>query len=217
MVEGCPPHPRNRTVVTPIPVIPVIAAAVEGAVLGQPAAVQVQVQPLLPLQLPTLGKFATMAVPPPVPNAGAALTAAPGLVGAANNAVKEKAVLAQCFVANAAMVGVGLPIIVNEADAAAMHRPRCIDNMEVSDGINRAILQSTAMIGEAISARGCCPPLAAAGNAATYVPSINSKLELLHKQHKLAIKVGDELSIVHCERMICLLEANEAREMDGGH
>jgi hypothetical protein len=102
-------------------------------------------------------------------------------------------VLAQRFVANAAKVGVGQPIIVNEADTAAMHWPRCIDNMEVIDGINRAILQLTAMIREAISARGCCPPPAAAGNAAAYVPTVNSKLELLYKQCKHAIEVGDEL------------------------
>jgi hypothetical protein len=107
MVEGGPPCPRNRMVVTPVPVVPVIAAAVEGAILGQPTAVQVQVQPQLPPQLPTLGKFAAMAVPPPVPIAGAALPAAPGQVGSANNAVQERAVLAQCFVANAATAGVG--------------------------------------------------------------------------------------------------------------
>jgi hypothetical protein len=89
--------------------------------------------------------------------------------------------------------------------------------MEVIDGINHAILQLTAMIGEAISARERWPPHVAAGNAAAYVLAIDSKLESLHKQCKLAIKVGDELWITHCERMICLLEAKEAREMEGGH
>jgi hypothetical protein len=89
--------------------------------------------------------------------------------------------------------------------------------MEVIDGINCAILQSTAMIGEAISAKGCCAPPAAADNTAAYVPTIDSKLELLHKRHKFAIKVGEELSIAHCKRMIHLLEAQEAREMEGGH
>ncbi len=63
--------------------------------------------------------------------------------------------------------------------------------------------------------RGPLP--AAAGDAAAYVPMIDSKLELLHKQRKLAIGVGNELSIAHCERMIHLLESNEAREMEGGH
>jgi hypothetical protein len=88
-----------------------------------------------------------MAVPPPAPNAGAMLPAAPGQAGAANNVTRERAVLAQHVIANAAMARVGQPIIVNnEANTAAMHRPRCNDNMEVIDGINHAILQATAMI-----------------------------------------------------------------------
>jgi hypothetical protein len=32
------------------------------------------------------------------------------------------------------------------------------------------------------------------------------KLESLLKQRKLAIKVGDQLSIAHCEKMIRMLE-----------
>jgi hypothetical protein len=167
MAEGGPPQPCDRTIVTPLPVIPVITAVVEGAVLGQLAAVRVQVELQLPLQLPTLGKCSTMAVPPPVPNTGAALPATPRQGGAANNAVQERAVLAQRFIANATTVGVGQPIIVNKANAAAICWPHHIDNMEVIDGINCAILQLAAMIGEAISARGCCPPPAAAGNAAS--------------------------------------------------
>ena len=115
------------------------------------------------------------------------------------------------------MVGVEQPIIVDKANAAAMHWLFCIDNIEVIDGINCAILQSTKMIGEAISAREHHPPPVAAGNAAAYVPTINSKLELLHKQHKLALEVGDELWIAHCRRMIRLLEAKEAREVERGH
>jgi hypothetical protein len=106
---------------------------------------------------------------------------------------------------------------VDKGNAAAMHWPHCIDNMEVIDGINCAIFQSTLMIREAISARGHCPPPVAAGNAAAYVLTSNSKLELLHKQCKPAIEVGDELLIAHCKRMIHLLEAKEAREMEGGH
>jgi hypothetical protein len=113
------------------------------------------------------------------------------------------------------MVGVEQPIIVDKANAAEMHWPRCIDNN--IDGINCAILQSTKMIGEAISAREHHPPPVAAGNAAAYVPTINSKLELLHKQCKLAIEVGDELWIPHCRRMIRLLEAKEAKEVERGH
>ncbi len=169
------------------------------------------------MQQPTLGKFATMAMLPPVPNAGAMLPFAPRQVGAANNAAQRRAVLAQHFVANAATAGVGQPIIVDKANTAAMHRPHFINNLEVIDGINCAILQSPEMIGEAISARGHCPPPAAAGNAAYYVLMINLKLALLHKQHKLTIKVEDKLLIAHCKRIICLLIAKEAREMEGGH
>ena len=101
-----------------------------------------------------LGEFAAMAVPPPAHNAGAWLPAAPGQAGAVNNAACKAAVAAQRFVANAVTAGVGAPIVVNEADAAAMRRPRHLDNMEVIDGINCAILHSTAMIGEALKARG---------------------------------------------------------------
>jgi hypothetical protein len=63
---------------------------------------------------------------------------------------RKATVVGQCFVANAATAGVGAPIIVDEADAAAMSRPRHTDNMEVIDGINHAILQSMSMIGEAL-------------------------------------------------------------------
>jgi hypothetical protein len=123
--------------------------------------------------------------------------------------------LAQLLVANAATAGVGQPIIVYEANAAEILQPRCINNMEVIDGINHAILHSTVMIEEAIRARERCPPPVAAGNAAAYVPTINSKLESLHKQCKLATKVRDQLSIAHCKKMFCLLEAQEARKMEG--
>ncbi len=76
MVGGGPPCPPDRTIVTPIPPVPVIAMGDGGAVLGQPITVQVQKQQQPPLQLPTLGKFATMDVPPPAPNTGAMLPAA---------------------------------------------------------------------------------------------------------------------------------------------
>ena len=45
---------------------------------------------------------------------------------------------------------------------------------------------------------------------------LNGKLEVLHKQCKLAIEVSDQRSIAHCKHMIHLLEEKEAREMDGG-
>ncbi len=137
-------------VVTPVP-----ARAVEEEANQPPAAVfQLGAQQMTPPQLPILGEFAAMAVPPPAHNAGAWLPAAPGQAGAVNNAACKAAVAAQRFVANAVTAGVGAPIVVNEADAAAMRRPRHLDNMEVIDGINCAILHSTAMIGEALKARG---------------------------------------------------------------
>ncbi len=88
MVKGGPPSPHNRTVVTPALPIPVFTAD-EGAI-HQPIAVQVEEQQQLPLQLPTIGEFATMNVPPPAPNAGATLPAAPGQAGAANNMARER-------------------------------------------------------------------------------------------------------------------------------
>jgi hypothetical protein len=41
------------------------------------------------------------------------------------------------------------------------------------------------------------------------------KLELLLKQRKLAIEVGDQLLTAHCKKMIRMLEEKEAREMEG--
>jgi hypothetical protein len=117
VVEGDPHRPHNRMVVTPVSPIPVIAAD-EGAI-HQPFAVQVQEQQQLPPQLPTLGKFAAMDVPPTASNAGAALPAAHGQAGAVDNAARVRAVLAQCFMANAATAGVGQPIIVDKANTAA--------------------------------------------------------------------------------------------------
>jgi hypothetical protein len=150
VVEGGPPRPqvkagagRTGTVVTPVPV-----RMVDGG------AVRVQGQQPLPPQLPTLDQFVAIAVPPPAPNAGAGLPAAPGQVEAANSAAREAAVAAQRFVANAATAGVGQPVVVDEANAAAMRRPRRIDNMEIINGINPAIMASTNLIGEAIRVKG---------------------------------------------------------------
>jgi hypothetical protein len=55
-----------------------------------------------------------------------------------NNAACKAAVAAQRFVANAVMAGVGALIVADEADAAAMHYPCCLNNMEVIGGINFA-------------------------------------------------------------------------------
>jgi hypothetical protein len=172
LAEGDPPCPHDRTVVTPIPV----TMADEGAI-HWPASVRAQEQQQASPQLPTLGQFTTMVVPLPAPNAGAVLPAAPRQAGAVNNAARERAVLAQRLIADAARVGVGEPIVVDEVESAAMHQPRYIDNMEAVGGINCAILQSTAIIGDAISASEYFPPPATAGNAAAYVLTIDSKLE----------------------------------------
>ncbi len=185
-------------------------------------AVQAQGQQPLPPQLPTLDKFVAMAVPPPAPNAGAGLPAAPGQVAAANNAARKAAVAAQCFVANAATAGVRQPIVVYEANAAAMRRPRCINNMEVIDRINHAIMALTNLIGEAIRGKGASAAVrvstaaAAAGGTGT-TTTLNAKLESLQKQHKLAIEVGDSMSITHCKRMIRMMEERDLREMKGGN
>jgi hypothetical protein len=211
-----PPCPQAQAgavcagmVVTPVP-----ARAVEEGANHPPATVfELRAQQAAPPQLQTLGEFAAMAVPPPAPNSGAWLPAAPGQAGAANNAACKAAVAAQHFVANAATAGVGAPIIVDEADAAAMRHPHRLDNMEVIDGINHAILQLTMMFGEALKARVMA---AVAANGTGGAAAADCKLELLLKQRKLAIKVGNQLSIAHCEKVICTLQEKEAREMEGG-
>jgi hypothetical protein len=197
------------TVVTPISV-----CTVEEGAIHPPAAVfQLGEQQATPPQLPTLGEFTAMTVPPLAPNAEAWLPAAPGQVGTANNAACKAAVAAQRFVANSATAGVGAPIVVDEADAAVMRHPCHLNNMEVIDGINRTILQLTSMIGEALKVRG---EMAVAVGGTGGAAAANCKLELLLKQCKLAIEVGNQLLIAHCEKMICMLEEMEAKEIEGG-
>ncbi len=104
--------------------------------------------------VPTLDEFAIMAAHPLAPNAVEWLPAAPRWAGEANNAARKAAVAAQHIVANAAKAGVETPIVVDEADAAAMHCHRRLDSMEVIDVINSTILQSMLRIGEALKARG---------------------------------------------------------------
>ncbi len=121
--------------------------------------------------------------------------------------------MAQRFVANAVTAGVGAPIVVDEADTAAMHCPRCLINMEVIDGINCAILHLTTMIGEVLKARGATA-VATNGTGGGGVAA-DCKLESLLKRHKLAIKVGNQLLTAHCKKMIRMLDEKEAREMEG--
>ena len=116
----------------------------------------------------------------------------------------EAAVAAQCSVANAATPEVGQPIVVDEANAAVIHWPHCIDNMEVIDRINRAILASTNMIREVIRAKDATAATRVAmANAAAdrtgAAATLNAKLELLQKQCKLAIGVGNLMLISHCK------------------
>ena len=196
---------RARTVVTPVP----FRGAVEGA-----AAAAIQRDEQRALELPTLDEFAAMPVPPLAPNAGANLPAEPGQqVGAANNGARARAIANQRFIANAATAGVGQPIVVDEADATAMRRTRRIDNIEAIDGLNRAMMATTKLIGEAIRARG--ERMAAAGGRGDGGGDLDRKLESLHKRRKLAIEVGDQRSIEHCDRIIHILEEKEAREIEG--
>jgi hypothetical protein len=117
---------------------------------------------------------------------------------------------------------VGQPIIVDEANAAVMHWTHCIDNMEVIDRINRAILASTNMIREVIRAKGATAAArvamanAAAGGTGA-AATLNVKLELLQKQCKLAIRVGGSMLIAHCKWMIHMMEEKKLREMEGGN
>jgi hypothetical protein len=164
-----------------------------------------------------------MAVPPPAPNAGAGLPAAHGRAGAVNNAACKAAVAAQLFVANAATEGVGQPIVANKGKAAVMHWPYCINNIKIIGGINCAILASTNMIGEAAiraigtaAARSAKAAVAATGRTGA-ATTINSKLELLHKQCKLGIEISNLISIAHCKQMIHMTEEKEAKEMEGGN
>jgi hypothetical protein len=67
------------------------------------------------------------------------------------------------------------------------------------------------MIGEALKARAAVAEGGTGGAAAA-----DCKLESLLKQCKLAIEVGNQLSIAHYKKMICMLEEKEAKEMEGG-
>ena len=190
---------REITVVTPVQALAVVAND-GGQVVGQLAA---------PPQVPTLDE--AIPVPPPLNP-----PAAPGQVGAANNAARARAHAAHRFLANAATAGVGQPFVVDEADAAAMRRPRRIDNMDAIDGLNRAMNDTVRMIAESLGARARGTATAAAGrDGGGESAEIDRKLESLHKRRKLAIDVGDQVSIAHINRMSRILEEKEAREMEG--
>jgi hypothetical protein len=44
---------------------------------------------------------------------------------------------------------------------------------------------------------------------------LEAVISIVHKQRKLAIEVGDQRSIAHCDRIIRILEEKEAREIEG--
>ncbi len=88
------------------------------------------------------------------------------------------------------MAGVSQPITIDKANAVAMCWPQRINNMEVFNGFNCTILQSTAIIGEMIRARGAMVAAGKRGRGGEAVEA-DCKLELYHKQRKLAIEVGD--------------------------
>jgi hypothetical protein len=88
-------------------------------------------------------KFGAMLMPHHRINANAAaatLPADPGPAGVANNGAQERAVLQQCYVAAAAMAGVGPPEVVDEVDSAAMHWNCHVKNIAVIDEINQGFL-----------------------------------------------------------------------------
>ncbi len=111
-------------------------------------------------KLPSLNALAVMVVPPPPAITGAGLPAAPDLGGTAKNSASAIALLCQCFAVDAAMVGVGQPIVVDEADAAAIRWTCFVDNMDDINSINCEMFKATKMIGNAISVRQmsllCC-------------------------------------------------------------
>jgi hypothetical protein len=99
-----------------------------------------------------------MAVSLPPAVVGISLPTAPGPGETANNGKHAAAVLCQRFAADAAMAGVGQPIVVDKADATAMRCTHCVDNMDSINGINHAMLGATKLIGKAIIVREMAPP-----------------------------------------------------------
>ncbi len=67
------------------------------------------------------------------------------------------------------------------------------------------------MIGEAIRARGM---VAAVAGRTGGVAAANCKLELLLKQHKLAIKVGNQLLIAHCKHVLSIVLSRRTKNKE---
>jgi hypothetical protein len=115
---------------------------------------------LHPLNVPCIGVGGVAgggaAVPPLAAN-NLILLAHPGLAGAANNLAASRQ--RQQRIANAAVVGVGGVIYIDEVEANLMCCPQNHDNIKAIYGINNAMLQATRMISQAI---GQAQPPAAA-------------------------------------------------------
>jgi hypothetical protein len=112
-----------------------------------------------------------------------------------NNVMRSQAVAAQHFVTNAATMGVGQPIIVDKANAAAILWPCWIDNIKVIDCLNRAMLEMM-MMHEVLHAQGVVMAVSTEGRRGRRGGEgagdcLNHKLELLPKQNKLVIEVGN--------------------------
>ena len=72
------------------------------------------------------------------------------------------------------------------------------------------------MIADALGARARGTAMTAVGrDGGGESAETDRKLESLHQRRKLAIDVGDQVLIAHINRMICIMEEKEAREMEG--
>jgi hypothetical protein len=130
-----------------------------------------------------------MGVPPPAGGGtGGCLPAAPGVNGPANNRGHAVALQRQIFAANGAATGVGVPIVDNDVDAAAMRRTRRVDNMDAINGINRAMLEATKMIASTIGKvrKAPTPPQAPAATAVLSSINFGSQIDSLYKRLKKA-------------------------------
>jgi hypothetical protein len=141
-------------------------------------------------QLPTLQNIVAMAVVPHSAGNGAVSLVVylqflipPGQAGHANNRGNAYAIQQQRFAANAVMAGVlEVPIVVNEADTAAIRCTHRVNNMDAIDGINRAMLEVTVTNKMIVSTIGRArttaqdPPVIAAAAAAAAAASSSTNL-----------------------------------------
>jgi hypothetical protein len=103
--------------------------------------------------------------------------------------------------------GVGQPIVVDEAVAVAICCTRHVNNMDDIDGINRAMLEATKLIGKAISAWAMVPLPPPAGVAAS--ADIGIHINSLYKRLKKAKEEDKSESAQRYERLILALKKEE--------